>query len=225
MTQIIEEHQGTVDKFIGDGILALFNAPREVENHAAAASRAALHCQARLVVLRELWCAQGREPLHVRIGLHTGEAIVGNIGTPDRFEYTVTGDTVNLASRLEGLSKVYGTAILVSEETRAAAGSGFEWRTVDRVAVVGRASGTMVCELLGEQGHVDPAVLRARDLYECGLTAYFHRDFEEAAALFQRAGAARADDKAAMLLAARASELQRDPPAEQWNGTYVATAK
>jgi len=225
MTQIIEEHQGAVDKFIGDGILALFNAPRDVENHAAAACRAALHSQARLSVLRKQWCTQGREPLYVRIGLHTGEAIVGNIGTPERFEYTVTGDAVNLASRLEGLNKVYGTAILVSQETCAATGSGFEWRTVDRVAVVGRASGTLVCEPLGERGQVDPAVLRARDLYECGLNAYFHREFEQAAALFRRAGAAQPDDKAAIVLAARADELLLDPPPETWDGTYHATAK
>ena len=163
MTQIIEGHQGAVDKFIGDGILALFNAPRDLENHAAAACRAALRSQERLAVLRKQWHAQGREPLYVRIGLHTGEAIVGNIGTPDRFEYTVTGDAVNLASRLEGLNKVYGTGILASEETRAAAGPGFEWRTIDCVAVVGRASGTRICELLGERGQVDASVMSARD--------------------------------------------------------------
>jgi adenylate cyclase len=98
MTQIIEAHQGAVDKFIGDGILALFNAPRDVENHAEAASRAALRCQERLAVLRTEWCAQGREPLYVRIGLHTGEAIVGNIGTPDRFS-TPSRRRCGLASR------------------------------------------------------------------------------------------------------------------------------
>ena len=225
MTQIIEAHQGAVDKFIGDGILALCNAPREVEDHAAAACRAALRSQDRLRVLRELWLAQGREPMRVRIGLHTGEAIVGNIGTPDRFEYTVTGDAVNLASRLEGLSKVYGTAILASEETRAAAGPDFEWRTVDRVAVVGRARGTVVCELLGERGSVESAVLHARDLYGLGLAAYARRDFDEAAGLFELAGAARPDDVAAPLLAARAAALRDDPPSDDWDGTYHATAK
>ena len=225
MTQIIEAHQGAVDKFIGDGILALFNAPRDVENHAAAACRAALRSQERLRVLRERWLAQGREPMRVRIGLHTGETIVGNIGTPDRFEYTVTGDAVNLASRLEGVNKVYGTAILASDDTRAAAGPEFEWRTVDRVAVVGRARGTLVCELLGERGSVESAVLHARDLYELGLAAYTRRDFDEAAGLFQLAGAARPDDVAAPLLAARAAALRHDPPSEDWDGTYQATSK
>ena len=225
MTQIIEAHQGAVDKFIGDGILALFNAPRDVENHAAAACRAALRSQEQLGALRKRWIEQGLEPLRARIGLHTGEAIVGNIGTPDRFEYTVTGDAVNLASRLEGLSKVYGTAILASEETRAAAGPRFEWRTVDRVAVVGRARGTLVCELLGERGSVEPAILHARELYEMGLAAYVRRDFDEAAGLFRIAGRARPDDAAAPLLAARADSLRHDPPSDDWDGTYYATSK
>ena len=225
MTRIIEAHQGTVDKFIGDGILALFNAPRDVEDHAAAACRAALRSQERLRVLRRRWYAQGREPMRVRIGLHTGETIVGNIGTPERFEYTVTGDAVNLASQLEGLNKVYGTEILASAETCAAAGPDFEWRTVDRVAVVGRARGTPVCELLGERGSVDPAILHARELYEMGLAAYVRRDFDEAAGLFQLAGAARPDDVAAPLLAARADSLRQDAPADDWDGTYYATSK
>ena len=228
MTQIIEAQQGAVDKFIGDGILALFNAPRDVENHAAAACRAALRSSgAAPRSCASCWHAQGREPLHVRIGLHTGEAIVGNIGTPDRFEYTVTGDAVNLASRLEGLNKVYGTEILASEETRAAAGPGFEWRTVDRVAVVGRASGTLVCELLGERGQVDPDVLCRRAICtSAGWRRTSAATSSRRATLFRLAGAARPDDVAATLLAARADALLRRSAArDDWDGTYYATAK
>jgi adenylate cyclase len=225
MTSIIEEQDGAVDKFIGDGILALFNAPRLDEDHPAAACRAALRSQARLRELRARWAQQGRQPLYARIGLHTGEAIVGNIGTPERFEYTVAGDAVNLASRLEGLSKVYGTEILASEAVCATAGPAFEWRTVDRVAVVGRQSGTLVCELLGERGQVDPSILQARDLYQLGLTAYFGRDFDQAAGLFGLARAARPNDLAATILEARATALRDNPPADDWDGTYQATSK
>ena len=225
MTSIVEAQHGAVDKFIGDGILALFNAPRQIENHAAAACLAALESQARLRALRACWMQQGRQPLHARIGLHTGEAIVGNIGTPERFEYTVAGDAVNLASRLEGLSKVCGTEILASEDVRASAGPSFEWRTVDRVAVVGRKSGTLICELLGERGQVDPEILHARDLYELGLTAYLERDFGQAIGLFGLAHVARPGDAAAALLQQRAAALYEHAPAEEWDGTYQATSK
>jgi len=156
MPAIVERHRGALDKFIGDGILALFDAPRVIEDHPLAACRAALDCQARLRVLRRHWARLGREPLHVRIGLYTGRAIVGNIGTPDRFEYTVTGDPVNLASQLEGLNTVYGTEIMASEDLRTETGSDLEWRTLDRVAVVGRTNRTLGCELLGKDGQVDP---------------------------------------------------------------------
>ena len=156
MTGILREEHGTIDKFLGDGILAFFNAPHDVPDHVRRACTAAVRCMARLDELNRAWEAAGKSAFRVRIGLHVDETLVGNIGTPERFDYTVIGDPVNLASRLESLSKLYGTCILTSDEVRREAGPGFEWRTLDRVAVVGRESATLVCELLGEAGTLRP---------------------------------------------------------------------
>jgi adenylate cyclase len=225
MTSIIQEQDGVVDKFIGDGILALFGAPRAVPDHAAEACRAALRSQACLRELATRWQSRGKPLLRARIGLHTGEVIVGNIGTPERFEYTVMGDAVNLASRLEGLNKVYGTYIMGSQAIREAAGPELEWRTLDRVTVVGRSGGTLVGELLGERGGTDAAILAARDRYERALEAYFALDFAAAADGFRAASAARPGDRAAAVLAIRAGELRQSPPPADWDGVYRATSK
>jgi adenylate cyclase len=225
MTSVIESCDGTVDKFIGDGILALFNAPRDVPDHAARACRAALQAQARLAVLEDEWRECGRPMLRTRIGLHTGEAIVGNVGTRERFEYTVVGDGVNLASRLESANKLYGTRILASQAVREAAGPGFEWRTLDRLAVVGRTQGVPVHELLGEVGAVAGDTLSARDIYERALEAYMARCFDEAAAGFRHAASLAPEDRAAPMMAARTDALRAEPPPSGWGGVHVMKAK
>jgi adenylate cyclase len=224
MTDTLRKHGATVDKFLGDGILAFFNAPHDLPDHATRACLAAAQAQERLRALRGTWRAEGKPAFRARIGLHTGEVLVGNIGTPDRFEYTVIGDAVNLASRLEGLNKLYGTWTLASQAVRDAAGPGFEWRLLDRVAVAGRSDGTCVSELLGERGRVEPEVLRARDCYEEALADYFGRRFAAAAAGFRAAAAALPDDRAAELMADRAEDLRDHPPAD-WTGIHPRSSK
>jgi len=225
MTSVVREHDGTIDKFMGDGIMAFWNAPNEVPDHAARACRAALAEQERLRAMRARWEAAGKPAFRARIGLHVGEVVVGNIGTPERFAYTVIGDAVNLASRLEGLNKEYGTYILASEDLRTAAGATFEWRRLDHVAVVGRTEGTAVSELLGERGAVSAELLAARDLYEQALEAYCARRFVEAAAGFRRAAAARPGDRAAQVMAARAEELENQTLSDEWDAVYRSTSK
>ncbi len=134
------------------------------------------------------------------------------------------GDTVNLASRLEILNKVYGTRILASQEVRDAAGPGFEWRRVDRVAVVGRTADTVVNELLGLRGQVAPAVLAAREQYEQALAAYFARRFAEAEAGF-RAAAGLTGNRAAELMRRRAEAFSGYPPPDDWDGVYMLSSK
>jgi adenylate cyclase len=219
VTKAVKDQGGTIDKFIGDGVLAFFNAPRDDPNHVASGCRAALELQ------KHQWETLGRPPFRTRVGLHTDEVVVGNIGTPERFSYTVIGDGVNLAARLESLNKAYGTWILCSDGIFERAGQEFAWRRVDRTAVVGRATGSDVFELLGSAGSVDTPILEARDCYEQALEYYFKLEFEKAAKGFAEAARMRPGDRAAEVLQQRAISYAATPPLDGWNGVYVQTKK
>jgi adenylate cyclase len=223
MTGTITRHGGTVDKFIGDGIMAFFNAPEALPDHPRQACLAALEGQ-RLLAERAASLPPGQPVFHTRIGLGLGDVLVGNIGTPERFAYTLLGDEVNLASRLEGLNKLYGTAIIASGAVADEAGDGFEWRRLDRVAVKGRHQGTLICELLGAKGEVSAALLAARDVYERGLDAYLAAEFGRAGTLFDEAARLRPGDLAATMMRERALELGDDPPLA-WDGVHVMQEK
>ncbi len=149
MTDIILDEGGTLDKYEGDAIMAFWNAPLDQPDHAARACRAAVRCQRRLAARAEEFRSRCGRPLHARIGIHTGEVIVGNMGSRQRFDYTVLGDAANLASRLEGANKAFGTAVMISEATCTAAGEGFLVRPLGRVRVVGRREPVPVFELAG----------------------------------------------------------------------------
>jgi adenylate cyclase len=215
-------HDGEIDKFIGDGVLAFFNAPGHVPQHERLACRAALAAQQGL----EAWQRQHHSPaFRTRVGLHTGDILVGNMGTADRLTYTVLGDGVNVASRLENLNKIYGTRILASGEVREHAGPEFEWRHLDRASLAGRKGATEIYELLGLQGEVDAGRLRRRDLYEKALDLYIARSFAAAEALFAQLAAASPEDKAAALMATRCQQLAADPPPADWDGVFTHTSK
>ncbi len=226
ITDVIEnEFGGTLDKFVGDGIVAFFGAPKEVANHAEMACRAALKVQEKLFSLGPEKCFSGNRFFKTRIGLHTGEVLVGNIGTPKRFAYSVIGDAANLTSRIEGLNKTYGTGILASAETKNTQGGKFEWRCIDRVAVVGRRRSTEIYELLGMKGGVDGHTLEARDQYEVALQKYFARDFESAIPLFDAALRLKPLDKASEVLRLRCRNLAVDPCRSDWSGVFEAAEK
>jgi adenylate cyclase len=225
MREVLRAHHGTIDKYMGDGTLAFFNAPRLVDDHEIEACRAALRAQEQLAADRTMRTASGRPAFSVRIGLEVGEVVVGNIGTPDRFAYTVIGDAVNLASRLEGLNKFYGTEIIGSGDLRAATGDIFVWRHLDRVAVVGRTAGTDVQELLGEVGGFSDDKIAARDTYEAALADYLAGRFAEAAVQFGELARAMPNDAAAQIMARRARKLALRPPEGEWTGVYVHAQK
>jgi adenylate cyclase len=212
MTDAIEAHGGFVDKYIGDGIVAVFGAPLDDPQHATNAVRAALQCAEKLATLDRIQAASGGRARQ-RIGLNSGEALVGNIGSRRRFNYTVMGDMVNLASRLEGANKLFGTTIIASEATVALTGRTFSWRELDAVRVKGRSQSVKIYEPLGEADSVPlDAVLRAQS-YSEALACYRARDFAGAAAKLSRFAT---DDPPSARLAERARHLAQNPPGPDW---------
>jgi adenylate cyclase len=222
---VVEKFGGTLDKFVGDGIVAFFNAPATIERHAEVACEAALQVVDRLSDVEAERYAAHRPIFRTRIGLHTGEVLVGNMGTQRRLSYSAIGDAVNLASRLEGLNKLYGTLILASNQTRIEAGDRFEWRYIDRVAVLGRSQSTDIFELLGERGTVSSSKQEIRDEYEAGLRRYFDGDFREAAIRFTAVLAHEPFDRASQVLLVRCNELALSPIPNLWSGIYEMLEK
>lgn len=220
MSTVIGRERGTIDKFIGDGIMAFWNAPLPVSDHALAACRAALACQRRLAELRAV---EGRMKLEARIGLNSGAVLVGNIGSRDRLNYSAVGDPVNVASRLEALNKLYGTEIMLGEETAALVRDRTILRELDRVAVFGRIGGVRIFELVAlADGAGAPAWIVP---YEKGLAAYRARLFDEADALFGRVLSLKPEDKASALMRERIAAFRQAPPPADWDGLAVIDRK
>jgi adenylate cyclase len=220
MTEIILEEMGTVDKFEGDAIMAFWGAPLDQEDQAERACRAALRQQAALADLNRDLSQQGLPPLNMRIGLHTGEAIVGNLGSQSRFDYTVIGDTVNLASRLESLNKFYDTTIMASDATVAASGPGIEFWELDRVAVKGRERPVTVFMVLASQGDLSPAQAEARQEFVLGLRLYRERRFEEAGRQFARSLERWPEAAPARIFLERCRWFQDKLPPSDWDAVF-----
>jgi adenylate cyclase len=222
MSREVSTHGGTIDKFIGDAVMAFWGAPATNADHAVDACRAALACQHALRT-SGLTDDSGR-PLRVRIGVNSGDMLVGNIGSELRLNYTVIGDAVNVASRLEGANKEYGTEIIIGEETRRLAGDRVHVRELDRLMVYGRMGGLAIHELLGvaERGAKPPNWVA---LYDSGLAAYRARNFAGAMSFFQQLLAARASDQPARIMLERCSQFLKSPPGEDWVATNAMRVK
>jgi adenylate cyclase len=225
MTAIVFRHDGVLAHYAGDGLEAFWNAPVTQPDHARRACEAALEMIAALAPLRLEFGARGWGQLDMGIGLNTGTMIVGNLGSRDRLAYTAVGDPVNVAARLEGLSKEYGVHIVVGDPTRQAAGDAFEYRFLDLVAVKGRAEPVQVWELVGRAGDVPPERREILARYEHGVALYRSRRWGEATALFDELVAAAPDDGPIALYRRRARELLEEPPASDWDGVWVARTK
>ncbi len=216
MTDIIHEEGGTVDKYEGDAIIAFWNAPLDQPDHALRAVRAAVRCQRRLAELRPEFQQRTDKPFRMRIGLNTGPAVVGNLGSHTRFDYTMLGDAVNLAARLEGVNKVFGTETLLSESTLEAQEERIPCREIGRIRVVGKKSAVRIHQPLDEV----EASQAARDLFAEGLKLYYAGDFAQARECFLAAG----NDPPAKSYAAECARLEADPP-EEWDGVWTLTSK
>jgi adenylate cyclase len=214
MTDIIESRGGYVDKYIGDSIVAVFGAPATDPNHAANAARAALDCCAKLAELNRDSAAFQEHPLAQRIGINSGEAVVGNLGSQRRFNYSVMGDAVNLASRLEGANKFYGSRIIASEATVQLAGDGFAWRELDAVRVKGRTQALKIYELLALSSGLTEAQQKSVSDYAEGLAHWRAREFPAAAGSFGRSADT---DRPAALFRARAQALAASAPDADWD--------
>ena len=225
MTGVIGSRDGTVDKFMGDGIMALWGAPNPLEDHAALACEAALLAQKKLAAMRTEEGTEWLANASTRIGIATGNALVGNVGTKARMNYTAMGDVVNLAARLEAQNKTYGTDILVSESTYAAAKSRVVGRPLDVVAVKGKAQCVRVYGLLCVVADRDESIDRLVALSEKALAAYLSRDFATASATYAEILAMRPADSAAEVMKARADAFAKTPPPADWNGVFVSTTK
>ncbi len=225
MTAVIAQQGGTVDKFIGDAIMAFWGAPAPTADHAARACEAALRSQRKLAAMRAAPDLPGLENIRARIGIATGDVLVGNVGSHDRFNYTVMGDTVNLASRLESLNKLYGTEILISDPTGEALREWIVARPVGVVQVKGKRQCVEVWEPLCLAAEDDAAARELARLFVEGLGAYLERDFRGAAEQYKAALRVRPDDQPTAVLLERCRGFLSAPPPDSWNGVYVATEK
>lgn len=208
---------GTVTQLAGDGIVALWGAPVDDGEHARNAARAVLRCQARLRALEPKWRARGLPPLPTRFGLASGPAVIGNVGSPSRLVYTAIGDTMNLASRLEGLGRFYGVSAMAAETTRRASDD-LLWRRVDVVRVKGKDEAVAVYELLGESGGVDDARLDFARSYEEALAAYTRGDFDAAVAGLEGLYRSMPDDLSVVRLLELSRRFATVPPRPGWDG-------
>jgi adenylate cyclase len=216
MTDIILDSGGTLDKYEGDAIIAFWNAPLDLPDHALRACRSALRCQKRLEELRPRFREQYGHGLTMRIGVNSGPAVVGNMGSRRRFDYTAMGDTMNLASRLEGACKHYSVPILVGEKTFVHIKDDIITREVDLIRVVGKAQPVRVYEILGDKSELSSPQWDAISIFHQALKMYREQRWDEAISLFQKSG----DTPLAQLYVKRTKTLKESPPPKEWTGVF-----
>ena len=221
MTDEVFAVQGTLVEYVGDEMFALYGAPVTHADHALRACRSALAMQARRERLSDEWEKIGRPRIKARTGINSGIMLVGNIGSKYRFHYGAMGDAVNLASRLEGLNKIYGTQIIISDNTAQLVDGAFRLRELDLVRVKGRGQALRIFELVGDVGMRLPEEReRLLDLYAAGLTAYRQRQWADALGLFGQCLEISPSDKPSLLMQARCRTYSATPPSGQWDGTF-----
>lgn len=226
MTDIVLENDGIIDKYEGDAIMAEFGMPIDDEKHAFKACKTALEMQTKLAELRLKWKAENKPQLTARVGINTGEVIVGNMGSRDVFDYTVMGDHVNLGSRLEGANKFYGTYIMISEFTYAYVKDDFHTRILDLIRVKGKEQPIQVYELIAlKTEKLEANFEEMLDKYAKGIDAYRKRSWDEAIELFDQCLSAKPEDLPSQEYRRRCIEYKFNDPGEKWDGVTVMKEK
>jgi adenylate cyclase len=217
-SSVIIRNQGTVDKYIGDAVMAYWNAPRDCDDYAFKACKTAIHGLHNLSFLQKEWARLNKPLFKARVGINTGHVVLGNIGTEEHLSYTVIGDNVNLASRLEGLNKVYGTTIMISDVTLKACGDRLVSRPIDLVGVKGKDNKIMVHELLGLTNETSSKIVNFCSDFKSAFASYVKKDWSVGLSLFQKLASENLDDKLSQIYVDRCREYQQNPPDASWDG-------
>jgi class 3 adenylate cyclase len=231
MSKAVREHHGIIDKYIGDAVMAFWGPPfNTAEDQSRLACLAALAQLDRLALFRQalpelIGIRRGLPDVDIRIGIATGDVVVGNIGSDVTRSYTVMGATVNLGSRLQGVNKRYGTHILINETTASMAKGAIEAREIDSIVVAGTSEPERVFEVLGRTGELDQGMLTLRDRFAAGLAAYRRQAWAEARAEFEGGLAVVPGDGPSRVLLTRVAHLAEHPPGPDWNGVWALTEK
>jgi adenylate cyclase len=226
LSQIIALNNGTIDKYIGDAIMAFWGAPQHIEDPAIYAARTALRCITRSNELNKQWQAKGKPVLYTRIGIHLGEAIVGNFGSTERINYTAVGDATNIASRLEGINKLYGTQIIVSDSVYNNIKDYFVLRLIDRVAIKGKQEHTEIYELIAEtRNEISYDIEIYIAIFAKGFSAYRNKNWDEAIQYFKKCLEIYPKDTVAPVFLNRCLHFKTQPPAAGWDGIWQLNEK
>jgi adenylate cyclase len=221
MTDIVLSYQGTLDKYEGDAIIAFWNAPLDQADHALRACRAAVKCQARLAELRPQFKSRFGKDLLMRIGINSGPAVVGNMGSSSRFDYTAIGDTVNIASRLEMACKQYGVPLLIGEKTHEMVQDHMIVREIDIIRVLGKKKPLHVYEVVGDKEEVSSSELERISHFHRALKAYRNQEWGKALTLFRE----EESDRVAEIYVERCQRFRQSPPSKDWDGVYDLKTK
>ncbi len=229
MCHVIAKHDGTVDKFEGDAIISFWGAPLEEKEHAKLACYTTIEMQERLLELNKKWKSEKWHSLiynmTMRIGLCSGQAVVGNMGSETRMDYTMMGDTVNLAARLEGANKFYGTHSMISDSTYEQAKDYIDVRELDTIRVAGRKTSVVVYELLSRKGETSGAMAEGLNDYLKALELYKKQKFSEAISKFKKVLKGIPGDPPSQTYIERCREFIENPPGDDWDGVYRFTSK
>lgn len=225
MTEVLLKHKATLDKYLGDMIMAFWNAPLDDADHVFNSCRAAIMMTRTLKVLNKKWLLEGLQPVKNGIGLHTGIALVGNMGSDQHFDFTVMGDTVNLARRLESITKLYGVTIIVSEAIyNMVKDRGLVFRKLDKIRVVGKKQPVTIYELVEEAARISPALRSELTKYEKALESYFAGDFNAALSAFEELEKIR-PNRLYRVCMDRTRDYLQNPPSPSWDGATTFLTK